>query len=76
MPVVSTIVDSRLQLRLQTGEDTQGNPIVRTKTYSRVKPAALDEDVYAVAKALAGLQINPLVEVKRVNEKDLSETVL
>jgi len=75
MAVVSTVTDSRLQLKLQTGQDADGNPIIKTKTYSRVKPAALDEDVYAIAKAIAALQTNPLVAVKRVDEEELTETV-
>lgn len=68
MPVITQPVGSRLQLRLMIGQDTQGNPIYRTKSYSNIKPMASDQAVYAVGTALAGLQKHPLEELRRVND--------
>lgn len=59
--------DSRLQLWLQTGTDEAGKPVVRAKSFANVKPDALDQDIYDVAQALAGLQTYPLVAVRRID---------
>ncbi|OIQ10398.1 DUF1659 domain-containing protein [Neomoorella thermoacetica] len=72
MPVVSTPLATALQLRLQTGTDAAGQPVYRVRSYSRVKPAAADQDVYDVAQAIGGLQVYPVTAISRVNENDLA----
>lgn len=57
-----------MQLRLNTGMDQEGKPIIRTKSYSRVKPTAEDQAIYDVANSLAGLQEYPLETIHRVND--------
>jgi len=71
MPVVSTPASSTLQLRLHTGTDDKGNPIIRTRTYRNVKVNALDEDVHAVGMAMVQLQQHPVESIRRVNEMQL-----
>lgn len=67
-------VSSRLSLRLQTGIDDEGNPVLRTRSYSGVKPSAADQDVYDVAQIIAGLQQHPVEQITRVKEEALVET--
>lgn len=68
MAVEANTVDTRMQLKLNTGVDQEGNPVIRTKSYSRVKPAAEDQAIYDVGNSLAGLQDHLLEEVHRVND--------
>ncbi|MGI6486209.1 MAG: DUF1659 domain-containing protein [Thermoanaerobacterales bacterium] len=74
MPVVSTPVDSTLQLVFQTGVDEDDKPIFRTRSFRGVKTDAADEDVMSVAQQLIGLQIHPANAVKRVLVSELIET--
>ncbi|HHV34060.1 MAG TPA: DUF1659 domain-containing protein [Syntrophomonadaceae bacterium] len=71
MPVTATLMLSSLQMKMNTGSDDKGNPIIRTKTYRSVKTTALDENIYDVGFALAGLQMHPVDSIRRVNEVDL-----
>lgn len=73
MPVTVNPLSSRLQLRLVVGQDDQGNPVYRTRSYANVKATASDDAVFAVGSALAGLQQHDLEEVRRVNEFVLVE---
>jgi hypothetical protein len=62
-------LSTALRIRVQTGVDPEnGNPILRIRNYSRVKPAAGAADVYAVAEGLAGLQVYPH-DVIQLNEQ-------
>ncbi|NLT94097.1 MAG: DUF1659 domain-containing protein [Clostridia bacterium] len=73
MAVIATSLGSRLQLIVQTGVDGEGKPVLKTRTYNRLKPGATDETVYQFAAVLAGLQKHPLYEVNRVNEVKLEQ---
>jgi hypothetical protein len=73
MPVNVTLDASRLRISYSLGLGENGREQIRTKTYSNIKPTALDEDVYEVASALSGLQINPVVNVGRVDEKKITQ---
>jgi len=73
MAVIATPVDSALQLILQTGMDQDNKPILRTRSFARVKVSATDQDLMDVAKGLAGLQIHPVSAVRRVVETELTE---
>ncbi len=75
MPVVSSPLATSLRLQVQTGTDVDGKPVYRMRSYSRVKPAAADQDAYDVAQALGSLQVHPINAISRVNENDLSATV-
>jgi hypothetical protein len=71
MPVTATLKLSRLQMKMNTGNDDKGNPIIRTKTYRSVKITATDANIYDVGFALAGLQKHPVESIRRVNEVQL-----
>lgn len=73
MAVVTSPVQATLRLVVEAGMDDKGNPILRSRTYNRVKPESSEEDVYQVAVALANLQQNPLHGVQLVKTLDLFE---
>ena len=74
MAVIVVPRDSSLQLRLVTGTNPlTGAPIIESKTFTKVKAAALDQDVYDVATALVGLQKYPVAEIRAQKESQLTE---
>jgi hypothetical protein len=73
MAVISTPIDSTLQVILQTGVDEDDKPIFRTRSFTRVKTDVEDENVMNVAKELISLQVHPVNAVKRVLVAELIE---
>lgn len=68
MAVITSVINSKLKLALDNGLNEKGEVIVKSKTFSNVSASALDEDVYEVGEALAGLQTLEVEEISRVNE--------
>ncbi|MBA1334019.1 MAG: hypothetical protein HPY66_1503 [Firmicutes bacterium] len=64
-------VDSRLRIRLEIGQDDQGNPKYSTRTYSGIKAGAADQDVYDIAVALISLQEFPAASIDRINQVEM-----
>ncbi len=73
MPVNIINQSSRVRLRFIDGLDGEGREKLSSRTYSNLKTDAVDEDVYAVAVDMAGLQEKPLKTVVRTDEKELVE---
>jgi len=75
MAVVVTVPrDSALQFRLVVGTNPDtGAPIIQSKTFSKIKSAALDQDVYDAANALVGLQKYTVDEIRFGKESQLTE---
>ncbi len=73
MAIQSNEMEGRLRVSLNTGVDGEGNPIVKNKSFSRVKPGITGEDAYAVASGLSGLQEHPLVAINKTEEYELVE---
>jgi len=73
MAVITTALDSRLRILVQTGVDAEGKPQLKTRSYNRIKTDAVDSSVYQLATTLAGLQKHSLYGVNRVNEVGLEE---
>jgi len=72
--VITVPRDSALQFRLVVGSNPEtGAPIVNSKTFNKIKSAALEQDVYDVATALTGLQKYPLDEIRFEKESQLTE---
>jgi hypothetical protein len=70
---VAEILTSQLQLVFNDGNDVStGKPVYKTKNFNNVKTAVSADQLYAVAKAFAGLQERSLYTVSR---KDSSEIV-
>ncbi len=65
MPVLVVPYDSILQLRLVTGTDPETSaPIIRTKSFNKVKNTATDQDIFDVANQLVSLQNYSLDEIR------------
>ena len=75
MAVENVPVGTTLRLQLQTGVDGNGNPVFRNKSLNNVKPEALDQDIFDVAQALAGLQESILADVLRIDTARLEEAL-
>ncbi len=75
MAVVVTVPrDSALQFRLVVGTNPDtGAPIINSKTFNKIKSAALDQDAYDVANALVGLQKYSVDEIRFEKESQLTE---
>ena len=75
MAIVVTVPrDSSLQFRLVVGSNPEtGAPIINSKTFTKIKSAALDQDVYDTANALVGLKKYPLDEIRLEKESQLTE---
>ena len=72
--VISVPQDSKLKLRLVVGTDpSTGAPVIKTKTFSKVKSSAVDQDVYDVATTLVGLQKYPIDEIRIIRSSQLTE---
>ena len=75
MAVVVTVPrDSALQFRLVVGTNPDtGAPIIQSKSFSSIKAAALEQDVYDAATALVGLQKYTVDEIRFAKESQLTE---
>ena len=72
--VVTVPRDSSLQFRLVVGTNPEtGAPIINSKTFTKIKSAALEQDVYDVATALVGLQKYTVDEIRLERESQLTE---
>ena len=72
--VITVPRDSSLQFRLVVGTNPgTGAPIINSKTFTKIKSAALEQDAYDVATALLALQKYPLDEIRFEKESQLTE---
>jgi hypothetical protein len=72
--VITVPRDSSLQLRLVVGTNPEtGAPIVSSKTFSKIKSTAIEQDTYDVAGALIDLQKYPVDEIRFEKESQLTE---
>ena len=61
MAIVATPLASRLQLRVIVGYDSDDNPVLRTRSYTNIKPDAASDLLYLTGLDLASLQEHPLL---------------
>lgn len=73
MPVNIVNESSRVRLRFVDSVDGEGREKLVSKTYSNLKPDAVDEDVYEAAVDMSTLQTKTLKTVVRTDEKELVE---
>jgi len=72
--VITVPRDSALQFRLVVGTNPEsGAPIINSKSFARIKSAALDQDIYDVATAIVGLQKYTVDELRLGKESQLTE---
>lgn len=70
---VSTVkLTSALMMKVKTGVDGKGNDIFKNITFKKIKPAAAEEDVFAVAQGIASILAVPVSSIQR---QDLDELV-
>ena len=73
MAVITMNNPSSLRVKLDAGlNDSTGNTIVKSKTYSNIKPEATSQAIYDVATALEGLQEFPVLEVTKIDNTTLA----
>ena len=73
MAVTTMNNPSSLRVKLDAGlNDSTGNTIVKSKTYSNIKPEATSQAIYDVATALEGLQEFPVLEVVKIDNTTLA----
>ena len=73
MSVITMNNPSSLRLKLDAGkDDSTGNTIVKSKTYSNLKHNANNQDVYDVAEALMGLQEYEILEIAKIDNTTLA----
>ncbi|KAF5090561.1 DUF1659 domain-containing protein [Acetobacterium wieringae] len=65
MPVTTDFISNKLQVRSNHGV-VDGKEVIKSKTYSNLKETAVDDDIYAVAEALASLQVPTMEEVLKI----------
>jgi hypothetical protein len=71
MAIVSTELEGKVTLVLNNGVDGDGNTLSKNKSFSKLKPAAADEDIYSVASGMASLQEKSVIAVRKSEEYDL-----
>jgi len=71
LPLQSVPGFSTCRVRLQTGTDAQGNPVFASRSYSRIKPDVLDQDIYDVITAVLNLQQHQVVTINRQDNSEL-----
>lgn len=72
MSLVKNSLETRVQIKFNTGIDETGKPVYRVKSLNSVKASATDEDVMAIAQALATLQQYSVVSITRVDQNELA----
>ncbi len=63
---------SKMKLELDGGMDGD-KQIIKSKTYSNIKPETDNEKFYQVADSISGLQSLPLLKIKRIEEIELEQ---
>lgn len=71
--VVQSKNPSSLRMRFDCGFNDEGKSIIKSKTYSNLKPTAAALDIYNVADALASLQKHDVLEVSKQDSTTISE---
>ena len=72
--VITVPRDSSLQFRLVIGTNPEtGAPIINSKTFTKIKAAAIEQDAYDVATALVDLQKYTVDEIRFEKESQLTE---
>lgn len=73
MAVISTKNPSSLKMKYYCGKDDNQKNIIRSNTYSSLKPEATSDDVYAVGTALVSLQKHSIIDIIKLDNTVISE---
>lgn len=72
MAVTKTLTDIKLRLVLETDETKNGKAVTKNWNLHKINPSATDEQLFAAAEALAGLQTLTLSDINTVESNTLS----
>jgi hypothetical protein len=73
MAVTTSPVSSDLVLLMDNGIGASGQPLSRARRYSNIKTTATNEDLYAVADSLTGLQSQTRLAVRRQDTIEIEQ---
>jgi hypothetical protein len=71
MAVIASQGNSKVKLVLNAGLDENNKTIKKSKTFSNVKAAVENEDLYNIGVAISGLQEYQLTNIMRYDEYEL-----
>lgn len=71
MAVDKVFINKRLELRVNTGLDVDLNPIMKTRSWSGIKPTATDANLFALAGEIGGLQAHTVTQIRTVTFEEL-----
>lgn len=66
--VESTVLKSNMALRYVAGQDDNGKDVLKIQTFSNLRSAALDEDIFAVGTALSTVLVSGSAEVHKKDD--------
>lgn len=70
--IVETKNQSSLKIKFDCGLNNEGRSIIKSRTYSNLKPTAQALDVYNIANALASLQKNRVLDILKQDSTSLN----
>jgi Protein of unknown function (DUF1659). len=73
MAVIVNRNATRLQLSVQTGINTNGDPVLKTMTMNKIKLAAADQDLFDVALEVQKLLAYPVAKVEKIESSYLGQ---
>jgi len=73
MAITTTPVGSELILVMDNGIGASGQQLVKNRTYTDVRSAAADADLYSVAQSLIALQNKSSLAVQRRNLVEIQD---
>ncbi|MFC4802006.1 DUF1659 domain-containing protein [Neobacillus sp. GCM10023253] len=68
----SQLKQCSLRLAFQVDLDEQGNPVLKTKTFSNIKMESTVDQLFQVATAISALCNDPLNKVERSDSTELT----
>lgn len=60
-----------VSIKVQAGTNAAGNPTFKNLRFSGVKVSATNDDLYAIASGLGGLQSHLVFAIERIDTGDL-----
>lgn len=73
MAILSMANASSVKVKFDQGSDLDGGRVIKTRTYSNIKPKASSEDIVTIISALVALQKHTLVSINKVDNTSLAE---
>jgi hypothetical protein len=68
MALLTTLVDTAMNIRFYAGLDALGNDIIKGRKYSNLKVTASPDDMFLIATAFGNLMRYEVVEILRSDD--------